>query len=199
VPPKTGSFAKRLYLPRALGSGVGFFAVAVALSPLSTPFWVWTLLIFQGFIWPHAAFLIARRAAVPYLVERRNLLIESAFGGLWVAAMHFNALPTVLLLSMLCMNCIAVGGPALLRLSLGALSISLLAFTALLKPDFLPDTSPSQVYACLPMLALYPLAVGGAAHRLASKLAEHKRAFQADSRLDSGLAPTRPDTNSPLN
>ena len=35
------------------------------------------------------------------------------------------------------------------------------------------------------MLAIYPLAVGGSAYRLAAKLAEHKRAFRDYSRTDS--------------
>jgi diguanylate cyclase len=48
VPAKPGSFAKRLYLPRILGSAVGFLAVAAALYPFKTPAWVWALLILQG-------------------------------------------------------------------------------------------------------------------------------------------------------
>ncbi|MFP3852471.1 diguanylate cyclase [Pseudomonas sp. W5-01] len=181
---KTGSFAKRLYLPRALGSAVGFWAVAAVLYTLPTPAWIWGLLAFQGFVWPHLAFLLARRSAIPYIVERRNLLVESAFGGLWVAAMHFNLLPTTLLISMLCMNSIAVGGPLLLRLSLASLTTAVLAFTGLLNPGFAPETTPLQVYACIPMLAVYPLAVGGAAYHLSAKLAAHKRAFREHSRTD---------------
>lgn len=181
----TISFAKRIYLPRVLGSAVGFCAVAAVLYSLPTPLWVWALLIFHAFVWPHIAFLLSRRVAVPYVVERRNMVVESACGGLWVAAMHFNMLPTTMLVSMLSMNCIAVGGPRLLAWCLGALVTGLLAFSALLRPGFLPDTTPLEVYACLPMLAVYPLAVGGSAYRLAAKLAEHKRAFRDYSRLDS--------------
>jgi diguanylate cyclase len=182
---KTISFAKRIYLPRVLGSAVGFCAVAAVLFTVPTPAWVWVLLIFHAFAWPHVAYLLARRVAVPYLVERRNMVMESAFGGLWVAAMHFNMLPTTMLVSMLSMNCIAVGGARLLGLCLGALTIALLAFTVILQPGFAPATSALQVYACLPMLAIYPLAVGGSAYRLAAKLAEHKRAFRDYSRMDS--------------
>jgi diguanylate cyclase len=185
MPAKNISFAKRIYLPRALGSAVGFCAVAAVLCTVSTPAWVWALLIFHAFAWPHVAFLLARRVAVPYVVERRNMVIESAFGGLWVAAMHFNMLPTTMMVSMLSMNCIAVGGPRLLGWCMGALTIALVAFTVILHPGFVPATTPLQVYACLPMLAIYPLTVGGSAYRLASKLAEHKRAFRDYSRTDS--------------
>jgi len=174
-----------MYLPRALGSGIGFWAVAAALFTLpTTPAWVWALLVFQGFIWPHLAYLMARRVAVPYEVERRSLLVESALGGLWVAAMQFNLLPTTLLISMLCLNSIAVGGPSLLRLSMASLGTAVLAFTVVLKSGFAPETTPMQVYACIPMLAVYPLAVGGAAYHLGAKLAAHKRAFRTFSRMD---------------
>jgi diguanylate cyclase len=185
VPAKTGSFAKRLYPPRVIGSVVGFLAVAGALYQLNTPAWIWVVLVAQGFVWPHLAYLMARHVPVPYVIERRHLLFEAGMGGLWVTSMQFNALPTTMLVSMLAMNCIAVGGPALLYAGLGVFSIALMGFTALLKPDFAPQTSHLQVYACLPMLAVYPLAVGGAAYRLAAKLARHKRAFRDFSRLDS--------------
>ncbi|MBF7144802.1 MULTISPECIES: diguanylate cyclase [Pseudomonas] len=185
MPAKPGSFAKRMYLPRFIGSGIGFWAVGAALQPAVAAPWVWAVLVFHGFIWPHVAFLLARRVAVPYLVERRNMIMEAAFGGLWVAAMQFNPLPTILLVSMLSMNCMAVGGPKLLRPCLVTLGVSLGVFIAVLRPGFSPEATALQVYACLPMLAVYPLAVGNAAYRLAEQLARHKRAFKDFSRKDS--------------
>jgi diguanylate cyclase len=131
------------------------------------------------------AYLLGRNVRVPYLVERRNMIVESAFGGLWVAAMQFNALPCTLLVSMFCMNCIAVGGPRLLAASLPMMAVTVLGSKAVLGSAFLPETSPAQVYACLPMLAVYPMAVAWAAYRLAAKLAEHKRQLKEASRFDS--------------
>lgn len=182
---KAGTFAKRIYLPRIIGSGVGFWSIAAALIALPTPSWVWMLLIFHGYVWPHIAYLCARRVPIPYIVERRNMLVESGFGGLWVIAMDFNALPSTMLVSMLCMNCIAVGGFRLLKASLTVLGVGGIASAVILRPHFSPETSAFQVYACLPMLAVYPLAVGAAAYRLGAKLAAHKRAFRDFSRLDS--------------
>lgn len=182
---RAGSFAKRLYLPRILGSAAGFWAVAAVLTSYALPAWVWVLLVFHGFVWPHVAYSLASRVRVSYHVERRNMLVESAFGGLWVAAMQFNALGCTLLMSMFCMNCIAVGGPRLLAISLPVMATSALAFTLLLGSAFLPQTSTAQVYACLPMLAVYPMAVAFAAYRLAAQLAEHKRQLKEANRMDS--------------
>lgn len=182
---KSLSFARRIYIPRVLGSAAGFSAVASALYAIPTPAWLWLLLVLHAFVWPHVAFQLSRRVSVSYVVERRNLVIDAALGGVWVAAMHFNTLPSTMLISMLCMNSMAVGGPRLLSVCLGALGAALLAFTAILQPGFAPATTHLQVYACLPMLGIYPLAVGASAYRLAAKLAEHKRALRDFSRTDS--------------
>ena len=104
------SFAKRIYLPRSIGLGIGFFCVAAGLWPLYSTPWLWALLVFNGFLWPHLAYQLARRSATPYQAERRNLLIDSVFGGFWAAAMQFNVLPSVTILAMMAMNNIAAGG-----------------------------------------------------------------------------------------
>ena len=43
------SFAKRTYLPRVAGLGLGFICVCAALYPLAPPTAVWLLLAFHGF------------------------------------------------------------------------------------------------------------------------------------------------------
>lgn len=178
------SFAKRMYLPRVLGSCIGSLAIAAVFIAQPTSIGWWVLLIFHGFLWPHLAYGLANRVAVPYLVERRNLMAEAVFGGLYVAAMQFNSLPSIMLASMLAMNSMAVGGPRLLRTCIALLAAACLASTAIFGFGFIPDTTALQVYACLPMLAFYPIAVAGAAHRLAAQLAEHKRGLREISRVD---------------
>ncbi|WP_068830050.1 diguanylate cyclase [Pseudomonas sp. BMS12] len=179
------SFAKRIYLPRSIGLGIGFFCVAAAMWPLQPAPWVWALLLFNGFLWPHLAFQWARLSPMPFKSERRNLLIDSVFGGFWAAAMQFNVLPTVTILAMMAMNNIAAGGGRFfLKGSLAMFSGMALALPTF-GPAFSPDTSMLQLYACLPMLVLYPLALGWVSYRLSIKLAEHKQALRAVSRTDS--------------
>lgn len=179
------SFARRIYIPRIIGLSIGSVSVAAAIYPLNLAIWVWALLLFNGFVWPHVAYQLSARSTVPYKAERRNLLYDSLCGGFWVAAFQFNPLATVTILSMMAMNNVAAGGQRLLiqgslaQLAGGA--ISLLLFGA----AFTPLTTQLQVWACLPMLTLYPLAVGMVCYRLAIKLSEHKRALRALSRTDS--------------
>ncbi|SDK56341.1 diguanylate cyclase [Pseudomonas indica] len=179
------SFARRLYAPRLFGLGVGFFCVAAGLWYLDKPAWVWALLVFNGYLWPHLAFQLAKHSPTPYRAEHRNLLIDSVFGGFWTGAMQFNALPSVTILSMMAMNNVAAGGARFfLAGSLAQLTgvvIALLVF----GPAFSPETRLEQLYACLPMLVLYPLSLGLVCYRLTIQLADHKRALRAVSRTDS--------------
>lgn len=179
------SFAKRIYLPRSIGLGIGFFCVAAALWPQRPDTWVWALLVFNGFLWPHLAFQLARLSATPFKAERRNLLVDSVFGGFWAAAMQFNVLPTVTILAMMAMNNIAAGGARFFAKGCLAMLAGMTLAAAVFGPGFAPETNMLQLYACLPMLILYPLALGWVSYRLSIQLAEHKQALRAASRTDS--------------
>ncbi|KAF1030946.1 MAG: putative diguanylate cyclase DgcC [Pseudomonas sp.] len=179
------SFAKRIYGPRAIGLGIGCFSVIAAVQPLNRPDWLWALLLFNGFVWPHVAYQLSSRSEFPYLAERRNLLYDSLAGGFWAAATQFTPLTAVTILSMMTMNNVAAGGKrlfihgALAQLAGACVAGLLFGFT------FNPNVSLIQVYACLPMLTLYPMALGMVCYHLAIKLAEHKRTLSALSRTDS--------------
>ena len=113
------------------------------------------------------------------------MLIDSVLGGFWAASMQFNPLPAVTILSMMMMNNVAVGGPKMMVRGLLAQLTGVLLSWLLLGVAFNPHTTAMQIYACLPMLTLYPFAVGMISYQLAIKLAEHKRTLRALSRTDS--------------
>jgi len=179
------SFARRIYMPRTVGLGIGCISVIAALYPLHMPIWVWVLLLFNGFVWPHLAYQLSTRSTFPYQAERRNLLYDSLCGGFWAATMQFNPLPAITIISMMSMNNVAAGGQRLFIRGAMTQLVGVLISWLLLGAAFTPDTNVIQVYACLPMLTLYPLAVGMVCYRLAIKLSEHKRALSALSRTDS--------------
>ncbi|WP_433740248.1 diguanylate cyclase [Pseudomonas putida] len=178
------SFAKRIYPPRIIGLSIGMLSVLAAIAPLGLPGWVWILLFFNGLAWPHLAYQLATRTREPYQAERRNLLYDSLLGGFWAATMQFNPLPTVTILSMMTMNNIAAGGQRLFVQGALAQGAGMLVSVALFGPGLVLAATQLQIYACLPMLTLYPLAVGGVCYRLAIKLAEHKRKLGVLSRTD---------------
>ena len=179
------SFATRIYKPRIIGLGIGSISVAAALYPLPMPAWVWALLLFNGFAWAHLAYQISTRSEFPYLAEQRNMVYDSLCGGFWAAATQFSPLTAVTVLSMMSMNNVAAGGKRLFLRGLLAQVAGIGVGWLLFGVRFNPDVSPVQVYACLPMLTLYPMAIGMVCYQLAIKLSEHKRALSALSRIDS--------------
>src|SRR6266850_1550072 len=123
-------FARRMYLPRALGLGAGAICVGGGLWEIGAPPWEWLLLAAQCYVWPHLAYRIARRSADPYRAELHNLVFDSACGGAWVAAIGFNIVPGAVLVAMLAMDKAAVGGMRFLARCLAA-QIAVAALVAL--------------------------------------------------------------------
>ena len=179
------SLASRLYKSRALGLTLGFICVAAAIYPLDKPAWVWVVMIANAFIWPHVAYQWSRHSKNSLRSEHRNLLFDSFCGGFWVGAMQFNPLPSVTTLSMMTMNNVAIGGPRFMLAGWVAQALGIGASMLVFTPAVTVLTSEVQLYACLPILMLYPLALGWICYRQAITLARHKRELLALSRTDS--------------
>ncbi|WP_083444521.1 diguanylate cyclase [Herbaspirillum rhizosphaerae] len=177
-------FVKRIYILRVIGLSIGFFCVAAGFlqNPVGWP--LWALLIFHGYIWPHVAYRVALNSKIPYRTERMNLVADTGFGGFWIIAMQGNLVPSAVILAMLSMDNIAAGGTKLfLRGLLGSVFGALIGLL-LLEFRFAPESDLYTVVACLPMLALYPLALGKSTYDMSKKLAERSREFETVSQQD---------------
>jgi diguanylate cyclase len=177
-------FAGRVYRLRMIGLGIGFFCVASVFYQLHASLWLWALLVFHGFIWPHVAYRAALTWQIPYRGERCNLMIDSIFGGLWVVAMRFNLLPCVLILAMLSMDNIAAGGMRFFLRGVVAHFSGFAIGVLTLGLTFEPQSQMPTVIACVPFLVLYPLALGWSTYRMSQKLALHARESERLSRTD---------------
>lgn len=184
-PRKGLSFVKRMYLPRVVGTGLGFFCVAIGIWPLDPPWWTWVLMFLQAFAWPHLAFLIGRRARKPSRTERRSLLFDAFAGGVWVGAIGLNPLPSVIILSMIAMDKVAAGGWNMLFRTVLMQALGIAAGLWMFAPPLFPTTSQLQMIACLPVLVAYPMAIGMMYNRVTRQLAQHKRILARLSQTDS--------------
>jgi diguanylate cyclase len=186
-------FVDRIHLIRTLGLGLGFFCVASVFRLHGAPPFIWVALVLDGFIWPHAAWMLARRSGAPARAEFRHLAIDSALGGMWVALMHFNLLPSVLLVTMLSVDKIAVGGMRLvLRTSLFLVAACVL--TVVCAGWAIAIATPmSVVVACIPFLVAYPIAISAVMHGMSRKVAQQNRWLTRISTTDelTGLANRR--------
>lgn len=176
--------ARRSYIPRCIGLGVGFAAVYFALPESETSKQAIVLLVVYCFGWPHLAIVRALFSAAPAKTERANLLVDAFAVGFFSGLIGINPLPSLAITIMVSMNSIAAGGPRLLALggllTLAGLGLSLLTFS----PDILWATTPKQMNACIPLLVLYPLSLGYACYLTATKLAQNKNELRILSTTD---------------
>jgi diguanylate cyclase len=145
------------YRLRLLAFGLGFIAAAVVLAARSESLILPVVLAFNACLWPGLARAFALRSADPRAVEIRNLLIDSALGGAWIALMQFNLLPCALLTAVLTCDKVIAGGWSLSLRGLVVQAAACVLTLALHGLIFAPETSMREVLASLPLLVGYPL------------------------------------------
>lgn len=186
-------FVRRVHRLRTLGLGLGFLCVASVFRLHQEGLGWWLLLCANAFVWPHVARLLALRNANARRAELRNLMLDSTLGGVWIAVMQFNFLPSVLLATMLLVDKISVGGPSLLLRSLVLLVAGCVATSVLLGVPVDITTPMSVIVACTPFLVSYPLAISAVTYALGRELAKQNQRLDALGRTDglTGLANRR--------
>ena len=187
------AFVARVHALRTLGLALGVVCVASVLRLHGAPWYIWTLLVAHGFAWPHVARALSLRGPHPVRAEMRHLAVDSAMGGAWVALMHFNLLPSVLFVTMLTVDKIAVDARRLLLRTSACCAGTCAATSAALGFPVDIATPMPVVVACIPFLVAYPLAIGIVVHRLARRIAEQNRWLAKVSATDelTGLANRR--------
>jgi diguanylate cyclase len=178
-------FARRLYLPRTIGLALGFLCIAGGLWQQGAPKVAYALLAINTLVWPHVAWQLARASAIPHRAELRNLMVDSASGGLWMGVMGFNLVPSAVLMAMLAMDKAVVGGPRFLARCLAAQAVAALLGAA--ATGFTLRVLPSATVAelgSLPLLLFYPVAVGFTAHQLARKVRQQTALLETLSSTD---------------
>jgi diguanylate cyclase len=186
-------FVRRIHRLRTLGLALGFLCVASVLRLHDASLGWWIVLLANAFAWPHVAWILALRSANPRRTELRNLMVDSTLGGMWIAIMQFNLLPSVLLAAMLSVDKVSAGGPSLLLRTLALFVAGCVTTWVLLGMPIDIATPMSVIVACIPLLVLYPLAISTVTYAMGRKLAKQNRRLDALGRTDglTGLANRR--------
>ncbi len=151
-------FVRRMFVMRSLGTFFCFFPLLSVLDELRRPAPFIALLAVNAFLWPLAAWVSARRAASPLAAEHRNLIIDAATGGFWVAAM--------------------AGGAPLVRRALLAMAATFVASWLALGLPVQPYVSQRTMLATLPLIAVYLLALAILTHDIAARLRRKSEALE---------------------
>ncbi|GLU34521.1 EAL domain-containing protein [Trinickia caryophylli] len=178
-------FVRRIYLIRWLGYAMGAWPILMLLYSQHAPAWLVASVLLVCFVWPHLAYLLARRAAEPVRRERLNLLIDSACGGWLVAAIRFSPIGTVVILLMFALDAMAVGGWRLFLQGLASSVLGAVGGVAAVGvvPSFETDSLISLAW--LPVAIIYPLVLAKTTHDVSAKLIERTRKLRHLSERDS--------------
>ena len=178
-------FARRMYLPRAIGLALGSICIAGGLWEQNAPAWLWVLLALNCYGAPHLAYWRAARSRDPYRAELGNLTLDSIYGGIWIAVMQFNLAPSVILFAMLAMDKAAVGGPKFLARCVAAQLAAAVGVAVLfsIEPQILQSGNVARI-ASTPLLVIYPIMVGLTAYHLARRVRQQNLELAALSSTD---------------
>ncbi|MBW8366658.1 MAG: diguanylate cyclase [Arenimonas sp.] len=170
--------------------GLASLPVMAVLHELGSawPYWAW--MVFPCFIWPHLAYALARTSADPFKAELRNFLFDSVLAGSLVPLLHFNLLPSALLVSVSIADKINTGVRWLWLRSLPGLFGAMLAVGLMTGFEIAYPTSTLVLLACLPIMVIHTLAVSQSSYQLVRKVQKQNLQLAEIARRDplTGLA-----------
>ena len=174
-----------MYVPRIVGYVLGGVCIGGGLWEVGAPAWVWVALALHALAWPHLVYPLALRSRDPYRAELRTLTLDSLWGGVWIAAMQFNAAPSVVIAAVQAMDKAAVGGPRLLGRCLVAqfAGAAMVALLFRIEPQLLLSGTVARL-AAAPLLFAFPIMVGLTAWQLSRRVRRQNRELAALSRTD---------------
>lgn len=176
---------RRIYPLRMLGMGLGGMVVGVVLWERQASLYAWAGMVLLAFVWPHVAYLRTRYSADPYRTEINNLLVDSAMAAAFVPLMHFNLLPSVLVVTLTMVDKITTGIRRLWAHALWAILAGGSVCALLMGVHWAPETSMRVMIACLPVMVLHTLSVSMVSYQLIRKTARQNQMLDELRRMDA--------------
>jgi len=183
----------RVYRFRMLGMALSAIFMARVLYENQSGWGSWAMLVFTALVWPHVALWRTRRSAKSYETERQNLLFDSFQAGIWASLLHFNLLPSALLLTLAVVDKLNTGIRNLWLWSLPAMLLGILLAGASTGFAIHLESSTAVVLACMPMLVIHTMAVSLNGYWLVRRVQRQNRRLDELSRIDvlTGLSGRR--------
>jgi diguanylate cyclase len=173
-----------MYLMRILGTFLCFFPILSVLIELNRPLWLMLLLGANAFVWPTMAFLRARHSLTPLTVEHYNLVFDAGVGGFWIAMMAANPLPSVVIATILLSDRLSAGGFDLMRKAGMAMVGVFAAAWVAQGMHFDAHVTQRTMFATLPLIAVYMLALSVLTDNIAVRLRIKSRELERIAMMD---------------
>jgi len=185
MPNPQRQLPRRVYPLRLLGMGLGGVVVGMVLWERNASLPAWLCMALISFVWPHVAYQLSHRNSNPYRAEIRNLLVDSALIVALIPLMHFNLLPSVLIITLTMVDKITTGIRGLWVRSLPGMAGAAVISTAFTGFHWSPHTSMPVLIACLPVLVLHTLSVSVVSYRLIRKVSRQNQLLDELRRIDA--------------
>ncbi|MGB0133892.1 sensor domain-containing diguanylate cyclase [Dokdonella sp.] len=176
---------RRSYPLRILGMGLAGLPLIAVLHELDTTWFAWAWVVMICLIWPHLAYWLAKRSRDPFNAELRNLVVDTAIAGSCIPLLHFNLLPSAILLTVAVSDKISTGVRRLWVWSLPGAAIALFAVAWLNGFAFQPESSMRVILACLPLMIIHTIAVSATSYRLVRRVQTQNQRLEELSRVDT--------------
>ncbi|MGH8215577.1 MAG: diguanylate cyclase [Rhodanobacteraceae bacterium] len=184
-PDEVRHVARRSHGLRTVGLALGAITVGSVLYRQGAPVAVWILLLLHGLVWPHAVRVILHRSARPIEVDERCFMLDVAMGGMWIALMRFNLLPSVTLITTYSMALMAIGGTPLLARGLGMMALGCGVVAVAGGMPFSPATDMFELLASVPLLVMFPATLSLILYRLTQRVRRQNRLLLRMSSVES--------------
>lgn len=179
------SLPKRVHRFRTLGMGLAGLPLAAVFSELGSSWLAWAWMALICLVWPQLAYLVARRSADPFNAERRNLIIDSALIGACLPIMHFNLLPSAVLIAVTMADKINSGVHGLWLRSLPGMLLAPILVGLLIGFKVDLQSSTFVVAWSLPLLVIHVFAVSLNSYRLVRHMQMQNLKLAKLSRIDA--------------
>lgn len=178
-------YLPRLTYPfRVLGMGLTALPIGVVLHDLQAGWLAWTWLGLASLAWPHLAYVWARRSTDPYGAEARNFLIDSAIAGSFLPLMHFNLLPSAVLLTVATADKVNSGVPGLWLRALPGMALAVLVVGVFTGFEVDLASRTGVILACLPIMTIHTLAVSANLYRMVRRVQDQNLQLEQMTRRD---------------
>lgn len=180
-------FVRRMFAMRQLGTMLCFFPILSVLMESGQSLFACGVLFANAWLWPWVAYRLALTSDDPTGRERKNLTLDAAFGGVWVAMMALSPLPSFVMMAILAADRYAAGGWSQLRAALRAFAIAFFAVWSVEGMPFSLSFSVRTVWLTLPLATFYLLALSVVSYNLTLKLRMKNRELERIALMDPGL------------
>ncbi|PLP44107.1 diguanylate cyclase AdrA, partial [Klebsiella variicola] len=99
ISDRNSSFIKRVYFLRQIGVVLCFLPIYSVLQEQSHQKITIALLILNALIWPSVAYLASMMSKDMLGTEKKNMILDSFWAGIWIAVMQVSPIPSLFIVS----------------------------------------------------------------------------------------------------